>query len=200
MTYSGHARQWAIPAITRKYLAATIALALVAGCDSGSLSQAENGPYAPGVDLSKEAVDGTDVGHRLMAAGQYELAIDAFTRAALVQGSTPEILTGMGSANLGLGRLGQAEDLLRRAVVAAPEWPGAWNNLGVVLMERGKIAEAEQIFRKAYALDNGESDSIRENLRLTLAKLENPDNTGGQQKDYKLVHRGNSDFLIRKGQ
>ena len=200
MSHSGHARWSAVPAITYKVLTATFAIALVAGCDSGSLSKTENGPFAPGVDLSKDAVNGVEVGHRLMAAGQYELAIDAFTRAALEQGSTPEILTGLGSANLGLGRLGQAEDLLRRAVVAAPEWPGAWNNLGVVLMERRKFAEAEQIFRKAYALDNGESDSIRENLRLTLAKLENPDNTGGQQKDYKLVHRGNSDFLIRKSQ
>ena len=28
------------------------------------------------------------------------------------------------------------------------------------------------MFRKAYALDNGESDSIRDNLRLALAKTE----------------------------
>lgn len=200
MIHSGRARHWVPPGLNRKLFAATVALAMVAGCDSGFLSKSENGPYAPGVDLSGEAVDGVEVGHRLMAAGQYELAIDAFTRAALKQGTTPEILTGMGSANLGLGRLGQAENLLRRAVDAAPEWPGAWNNLGVVLMEQGKFGEAEQIFKKAYALDNGESDSIRENLRLTLAKLENPDNTGGQYNDYKLVHRGNSDFLIRKSQ
>ena len=179
---------------------AALALALAAGCASNGLQTAENGPYAPGVDLRADAVDGVEVAHRLMAAGEYELAMDAFTRAALDNGATPEILSGLGSANLGLGRLGQAEDLLRQAVEAAPESASAWNNLGVVLMERDKTAEAEQIFRKAYALDNGESDSIRDNLRLTLAKLENPDNTGGQHQEYKLVQRGGSDFLIRENQ
>jgi hypothetical protein len=65
-------------------------------------------------------------------------------------------------------------------------------------MERGKTAEAEQVFKKAFALDNGQSDSIRDNLRIALAKSENPANTGGQQEDYKLVRRGGSDFLIRE--
>jgi len=76
-----------------------------------------------------------------MAAQQYELALDAFTRAALNEGLTGEILNGMGTANLGLGRLGQSEELLRRAVKAEPDWAEAWNNLGVLLMERGEISE-----------------------------------------------------------
>lgn len=200
MKRTGQARHRALPARLVSLMTATLATATVAACSSGSLSKSDNGPFAPGVDLKAEAVDGLEVGHRLMAAGEYELAMDAFTRAALDQGMTPEILTAMGSANLGLGRLGQAEDLLRQAVAAAPDWPGAWNNLGVVLMEREKTAEAEQVFRKAYALDNGESDSIRDNLRLTLAKLENPDNTDGHKQEYKLVRRGSSDFLIREAQ
>ena len=143
-------------------------------------------------------VDGVEVGNRLMAASEYELALDAFTRAALDQGMTPEILTGLGTANLGLGRLGQSEKLLRRAVVAAPDWPEAWNNLGVVLMEMGEIAEATQIFRKAYALDNGESDSIRDNLRLALAKSQIPYYNDKEEQDYKLVRRGSGDYLVRK--
>lgn len=133
-----------------------------------------------------------------MDAGQYELAIAAFTRAALDQGLTAEILTGMGTASLGLGRLGQAETLLRRAVEKDKDWPEAWNNLGVVLMEQGEISEAQQVFRKAYALDDGQNDSIRENLRLALAKSENADNTVTQNNDYKLVQRGSSDYLIRR--
>ena len=111
---------------------------------------------------------------------------------------TTEILTGLGTANLGLGRLGQSEAMLRRAVEEAPDWPEAWNNLGVVLMEKGELAEATGIFRKAYALDNGQSDSIRDNLRIALAKSENPDNNAGQQQDYKLVQRGQGEFQIRK--
>lgn len=177
---------------------ATAALSAVTACDLPSDTAPPDTLFAPGVDLGGESVDGVEVGNRLMAASEYELALDAFTRAALDQGMTPEILTGLGTANLGLGRLGQSENILRRAVAAAPEWPEAWNNLGVVLMEKGEIGEATQIFRKAYALDNGESDSIRDNLRLALAKIENADNNGGQNKDYKLVRRGSSDFLIRK--
>ena len=132
-----------------------------------------------------------------MQAGEYELALEAFTRAALDQGLTSEILTSMGTANLGLGRLGQAETLLRRAVREEPEWPEAWNNLGVLLMEQGETAEAVQVFKKAFALDDGESTSIRDNLRLALAKSEESGNTEPQGQEFKLVRRGSSDFLIQ---
>ena len=63
-------------------------------------------------------------------------------------------------------------------------------------MERGKTIEAEQIFKRAYALDNGKSDSIRDNLRVAIAKTENDGNLDAEN-DYKLVRRGSSDFLIR---
>jgi len=102
----------------RSTLLAIIVFAMVASCGPKPISTTPEGPYAPGVDLSKTAVDGVEVGHRMIDARQYELAIDAFTRAALDQGLTAEILNGMGTANLGLGRLGQAEKLLRRAVEA----------------------------------------------------------------------------------
>lgn len=185
------------PPIRTTFLA-IVASATVASCTSGGLDDLPDGPFPPGIDHKKEAVSGVDVGQRLLNAGEYELALDAFTRAALDQGMTTEILTGLGTANLGLGRLGQSEAMLRRAVEEAPDWPEAWNNLGVVLMEKGELAEATGIFRKAYALDNGQSDSIRDNLRIALAKSENPDNNAGQQQDYKLVQRGQGEFQIRK--
>ncbi|MHA6263645.1 tetratricopeptide repeat protein [Arenibacterium sp. CAU 1754] len=181
-------------------LTATAVLSAVAACVPERIELEKGGPFPPGVDHRKKAVDGVEVGHRLMSAAQYELAIEAFTRAALEQGMTPEILSGLGTANLGLGRLGQAEDLLRKAVRADANWPAAWNNLGVVLMERGKTTEAEQVFRKAYALDDGQSDSIRDNLRLALAKSEISANDEAQNEEYKLVQRGNADYLIRRNQ
>jgi Flp pilus assembly protein TadD len=107
------------------------------------------------------------------------------------------VLLGLGSAYLGLGRVGQAEQLLRDAIDKDERSPEAWNNLGVTLMEQGEIAEAEQVFRRAYALDNGESDSIRDNLRLALAKQENQVYAETQDQEYKLVRRGSSDYLIR---
>ena len=170
-------------------------VAALAGCDEGV---DPDSPFAPGVSKRGEAVDGLVVGHRLMHAGEYELAIKSFSRAALVHGLTAEVLVGLGSANLALGRLGQAEKLLRDAIEANERTPEAWNNLGVVLMEQGEVAEASQMFRRAYALDNGESDSIRDNLRLAIEKIENPVYDAVEEQEFKVVRRGSSDFLIRK--
>lgn len=177
---------------------AVCAAVLLSGCGSDTLSTSRNQVYAPSVDPRGEAVDGLLVGHRLMEAGQYELALEAFTRAAGQEGLTAEVLTGLGSANLQLGRLNQAELLLRRASDAEPEWSEVWNNLGVVLMERGKTAEATQIFRKAFALDNGDSAAIRNNLRLALQKLDETTYSASTNDEFQLVRRGSGDFLIRQ--
>ncbi|VAW04063.1 Flp pilus assembly protein TadD, contains TPR repeat [hydrothermal vent metagenome] len=158
----------------------------------------DQSPYAPGIAQNGEAVDGLIVGQRLMNAGEYDLALNAYTRAALEHGLNADVLAGLGTANLGLGRLAQAEDLLRRAIDLDEKSPEIWNNLGVVLIENGENGEAEQVFRRAYALDNGESDAIRDNLRLALAKIEKPYYAKPQKQEYKLVRRGSSDFLIRK--
>jgi len=182
-------------------VAATLALAGVAvGCTE---SRPADPPalWAPGVDSRKDAEDGLVVGHRLMAAGEYELALDAFTRATLDHGLSAELLSSLGTANLGLGRLGQAEDLLRRATAKEPDWPEPLNNLGIVLMEQGQTSEAVQVFKRAYALDNGESDAIRDNFRLALEKLENPPHSDAQStenNDYKLVRQGGGSYAIRK--
>ena len=180
----------------RAIVAAILSLSLVA-CSAGEADLSEGGPYAPGVDPRGEAVSGIDVGHRLIAAGEYELAIKAFNRSALEQGINAEILSGLGTANLGLGRLNRAEMLLRRATTEYDPYPEDLNNLGVVLMEKGENAEAVQIFRRAFALDDGESTLIRDNLRLALAKSENSVSVDENQSEYKLVRRSSSDYVIR---
>ncbi len=182
-------------------LCLTICVGLAA-CSTGGLSpfgisRTDQSPFAPGINQNKPAEDGVEVAHRLMQAGEFELAIRAFNRAALANGMDAEILSGLGSANLGLGRLGQAEKLLREAATKDGSQPEVWNNLGVVLMESGKFAEAGLTFRKAYALDNGESDAIRDNLRLALAKSEKSVTDIDQEANYKLVRRGAGDYLIR---
>jgi Flp pilus assembly protein TadD len=169
----------------------------MAACSAGGLGAPGDRVYAPGLDPRGESVSGLEVGHRLIDAGEYDLALDAFTRAAGEEGMTGEVAVGLGSANLGLGRLNQAEQLLRLAVRQEPDWPEAWNNLGVVLIERGKVAEAAQVFRKAYALDNGESDSIRDNLRLALAKLDNSDYALSSEEEFRLVRRGSGIYQIQ---
>lgn len=153
--------------------------------------------YAPsGVDKRGEAVDGLTVGHRLMDAGEYELALRAYLRAGSERGLDVEVLSSLGSANLKLGRLGQAEDILRRAVALDETYVAAWNNLGVTLMEQRDYGEAERVFRTAYALDSGDSAEIRDNLRLALAKLKNPDYISSNENDFVLVRRGTGDYLI----
>ncbi len=179
----------------RRFFQATMVFAMVASCTDGGLSGSVD---APGIDPKGESEDYITVGNRLMAAGEYELALSTFTRAALDQGMTTQILTSMGTANLGLKRLGQAETLLRRAVEDDPDWPVAWNNLGVLLMEQQEYPEAAQVFQRAFALDNGESDAIRDNLRLALAKMENPVNNTPQEQEYELEQLGDGQFALRK--
>ncbi|WP_299655146.1 tetratricopeptide repeat protein [uncultured Tateyamaria sp.] len=181
----------------RGLLALFLAFGLTA-CGQPGIDASQTGPFAPGIDLRAEGVDGVEVAHRLIAAGEFELAIKSFNRAALDRGGLDaEILSGLGTANLGLGRLNQAEKLLRRATTEYDPEPSDLNNLGVVLMERGQTAEAVQVFRKAFALDDGESTLIRDNLRLALAKSENSVSVEPNESQYKLVRRGSSDFLIR---
>ncbi len=173
---------------------AILSLSLLAACDTGGLG-ASDGTYAPGVERGAENVDGLIVGHRLMAAGEYELALEAYYRAASEQGLNADVLSAIGSANLQLGRLNQAEQVLRRATEADETFAPAWNNLGVVLMETGRYGEASRVFRIAFALDDGKSPEIRDNLRKALAKLEDP-KYSEEESEFRLVRRGPGVYQI----
>jgi Flp pilus assembly protein TadD len=78
-----------------------------------------------------------------------------------------------------------------------PDLVPALNNLGVVLMEQGKPGEARIIFQQAFALDSGETDSIRENLRLAIAQSEKrvyaPDQ---EEPTFSLVRRGQGEYVL----
>lgn len=161
---------------------------LLAACGSDGLNRPAGGVYAPGT-TGGMAEDALEVGHRLLAAGEHELALKAYMRAAGQQGLNVDTLSALGSANLRLGRLGQAERLLRRAVADDASFVPAQNNLGVVLMERGETAEAVEIFRRAYATDNGNSDTIRDNLRLALSQRDDPGYGAPQENvQFQLIH------------
>jgi tetratricopeptide (TPR) repeat protein len=188
--------------------AALAAVVLVSACSqTGGLDRLLNGPplpqadargFAPGVDAQKLGADGLLVGHRLMAANEPELALKAYLRAAGELGATADVLSAIGSANLALGRLGQAEQILRRAIEADPSFVPAQNNLGVVLMERGQVSQARLVFERAFALDSGQSDAIRENLKQAVAVMNDPIYTKGQDKNpvMYLVRRGQGDYVL----
>ena len=174
-------------------------LALAACDNAGGLLRDSDAPYAPGVSsrAAEQSVDGLIVGHRLMAAGEYELALDAYYRAAYQHGFTADVMSAVGSANLKLGRLGQAEKNLREAIEIDETFVPAWNNLGVVLMEQGNYGEAELVFKQAYALDSGESADIRDNLRLALEKKRDPGYFEPDNNGPALVRRGTGDYLLQ---
>lgn len=164
---------------------------------TGGLSNDWEGPPPPpGTPRVTEAVDGLIVGHRLMAAGEYELALDAYYRAGAERGITTDVLSAIGSANLKLGRLYQAEEVLRRAVDSDKAFAPAFNNLGVVLMELNEPGEAKIFFKTAFAIDGGISPEIRENLNRAIALTENPAYDDDNNKSYGLVRRGQGRYLL----
>lgn len=179
-----------------------LCLLFTAACTlpGGGLRPAANS--APPADGSGKGVDGLLVGHRLMEANEPELALKAYYRAAAETGIDADVLSAIGSANLALGRLGQAEQVLRRALERDPSFVPALNNLGCVLMEQGKIPEARNVFQQAFALDSGASDSIRENLRLAIARMENPvysdpeEDQKEEAPNLKLVRRGHGEYVL----
>lgn len=178
---------------------AAIGLMLLAACSSGGFGASGDASrnLAPGTDAGGAGVDGLLVGHRLMEAGEHELALKAYLRAASEDGISADVLSALGSANLQLGRLGQSEALLRRALQMDPGNVPALNNLGVVLMERDKLGEARVVFQQAFALDSGESDSIRENLRLAIAKTESPVyDEPKEDPKFSLVRRGQGEYVL----
>ncbi|PJE32130.1 Tetratricopeptide repeat-containing protein [Pseudooceanicola antarcticus] len=183
--------------MSRRFLLRLILLAPLCLAACMEPSRDPTSPYAPGLDPRGEAVDPMLVGDRLLAAGEYELAIDAYTRAALDLGLTPKVYAGIGTANLQLGRLGQAEEQLRRASEAPDTPPEVWNNLGLVLVAKGQVEEGAATLRRAYALDNGASDAIRSNLRLALAMLGERPYDEGQEQEFQVVRSGHSVYKIR---
>lgn len=179
-------------------LPAFVAFCVLAGCQSERrIGDGLNAPALPrDVEVLQDTADGLVIGHRLMAAGEYELALRAYYRATAEQGATVDVLSAIGSANLRLGRLGQSEQMLRRALERDQTFVPALNNLGVVLMEKQEWGEARRVFQNAFALDSGRSDEIRENLRLAIAKSENPGYAEVEANNLSLVRRGSGRYLL----
>ncbi len=150
----------------------------------------------PGTAPVTEAVDGLLVGHRLMAAGEFQLALDAYTRAVAEHGLNVDVLSAIGSANLRLGRLNQAEKFLQRAVEKDPSFVPAWNNLGVIQINSGEYTKARASFQRAFALDNGNSEEIRKNLILATRLADAASAEIPEDYNFLLVRRGNGRYLL----
>jgi tetratricopeptide (TPR) repeat protein len=185
-----------------KAIALILSFGQMSACDAtgglGLSATSSSESATPGTDGHRRAKDGLEVGHRLMEAGEYELALRAYLRAVSEQGENADVLSAIGSANLKLDRLGQAEQILRRALEIEPTFVPALNNLGVVLMEQGKYGEAKLVFQQAFALDSGQSDSIRENLRLAIARFEAPVYGASEKEEpvYQLLRQDEGESIL----
>lgn len=171
----------------------------VAACENpqGPLANTHNGVAPPaGTRSVTEAVDGLIVGHRLMAAGEFQLALDAYTRAVADHGLNTDVLSAIGSANMRLGRLNQAEKFLQRAVEKDPSFVPAWNNLGVTQINSGQYIKARASFQRAFALDNGDSEEIRQNLILAIQLADAASAEIPEEFNFLLVRRGNGRYLL----
>lgn len=186
-----------------KHAAPILVIAALAACNSSPrLDPGLEGLSAPdSVGELQDGLDGLVVGDRLMDAGQHELALRAYYRAGVEDGLTVDVITAIGAANLALGRLGQAEEQFRAALQREPDFVPALNNLGAVLMEQGEYGEARLIFQQAFALDSGQSETIRENLRLAIARMENQVYVEDNEQDRPgLIRRGGGRYTLTAGQ
>lgn len=147
-------------------------------------------------DRAETAPDPLQVAQNLAAAGEHDLALRAYLRAALAQGMTGDVLTGMGSSNLALARLGQAEDQLRRATRIDPTNVAAWNNLGVLLIERGQPGPARGVFDHARTLPGGDTATVRANLELALARSRNSATLTPEAGDFVLIRQGGGAYRL----
>lgn len=176
----------------RRLASLLLVTAAVSACQSGVTARGaiSDGPlHAPGFARGEDVVDPLIVGDRLLAAGEAELALESYLRAAGDGGLTTEIMGAMAGANIRLGRLGQAERLLRDVVEAEPRNGRAWNNLGVALLEQGKSGEALRVFETAFALQP--SPEILENLRVAGAQNETGVYADHQDEAFTLTRRIN---------
>jgi tetratricopeptide (TPR) repeat protein len=180
----------------KNWVVSIAAFGLLLACDNGAGPLSSGAAKAPGIDASKEQQDPMLVGQRLLQAGELELALRAFYRAAAIEGLSARVLTSIGTTQLSLGRLGQAEDTLRQAIEADATYVPAWNNLGAVLIEQGQWGEAVRVLETAFALDSGESAEIQQNLQLALANFNAKSYPETEEPDFDLLRRGAGDYLL----
>lgn len=184
----------------RKHTPLLLILLLLAACNRAPrLDAGYEGLDAPdGIGRLDGSIDGLIVGDRLMDAGQYDLALRAYYRAGAEDGLSVDLMTAIGAANLALGRLGQAEEQFRAALDDDGSFVPALNNLGAVLIEQGEYGEARRVLEQAFALDSGGSETIRDNLRLAIARMENQVYAGDNEQNRPgLIRRGGGRYILQ---
>ncbi len=92
------------------------------------------------------------LGDLLLNSGDYEGALQAYSRAASLGASVADAAVGMSAALIQMQKWEQAAQVLFQALVVAPDDPRLHNNMGVVARELGDIATAREHFLRAIEL------------------------------------------------
>ena len=164
----------------------------------GQRAQAEQA-YGRAIKLEpKNAEIHANLARYYQGVQAHDQAIQSFQTALKYAPNNATLHYNIGLSYQILGQIGPAIRSYQETVSMNAHLPEAWNNLGVVLNEQGKYAEAAETFKRAYALDNGASDAIRDNLRKAMEKLDDPGYTEDNAPEYSLVRGGRDSYLIRR--
>lgn len=165
-----------------------IAVLALAACNPAAVGRSTTDDPLTPPGTAGGVADGVDpliVGDRLMANGEPQLALAAYTRAAGRDGLTPDIKMAMAGANIRIGRLHQGERLLREVLEEEPQNAQAMNDLGVALMQKGELGEAHRLFRAAFALQP--TPEIQGNLKVSGARLSDRTYDDAQEEAFTLT-------------
>lgn len=84
--------------------------------------------------------------------GQYQMALDAFAKATVLDPTNDDALIGSAGTYKILGKPEQAEDIFRRAIAIRPEYWRNYNILGGFYVSQAQYSSAEEMFEKVVAL------------------------------------------------
>ncbi|HUF55768.1 MAG TPA: tetratricopeptide repeat protein [Thermohalobaculum sp.] len=175
-----------------------LAAGLLAGC-------ASSGVTLPPVEdpaeraLAQRGDTWLVLGKRLLAAGEHDLAMEAFERSLVAEGPSAQAMTGAGLAAEAQGLLTMAARYFEKARDLAPDSVVAHNNLGVVLFRLGEPYQARQAFQAAFALSDGASPMALQNLRLSeevIAEREAALAVVDPATNFRVDRRGSSEFKL----
>jgi Flp pilus assembly protein TadD len=164
--------------------------------EEARLSSTYTGPAAPFFAPPLPQSDPVEVGNRLLAAGEPEMALRRFEEALLANPRSADALVGVAAANHRMGRLAQARRFLEFAVEVAPDSVAAWNNLGVVRYGMADYPGARDALRTAFALDGGQSDDIRTNLALVEHLLPQPIDADSVVTEFEMQRTGDGTYRL----
>ena len=94
-----------------------------------------------------------DKGVAFVNLGQYENAIDCFTKVTEINPRFPVAWYNIGVSLRGLGRYEEAIKYYDKALELNPNYADAWNNKGIILGAYKKSEEAIKCFDKAIEID-----------------------------------------------